>query len=169
MRRLLDYARDPGDARAARLDLRAPLAEAVALARAARRGRSIELEAREEPAWASGIEAEIVQIVLNLLLNAADAAGDGEAARVRASIERAPSGAARVLVRDNGPGVDPEHADLLFEPFFTTKPAGSGTGLGLAISARLAERSGAELRLIADPDWTIFELRFPVPQPDPDA
>ena len=40
----------------------------------------------------------------------------------------------RILISDNGPGIEPEHARHIFDPFFTTKPVGKGTGLGLSIS-----------------------------------
>ncbi|MDJ1182745.1 ATP-binding protein [Roseofilum casamattae] len=40
----------------------------------------------------------------------------------------------RIFIRDNGPGIEPEHAGRIFDPFFTTKPVGKGTGLGLSIS-----------------------------------
>jgi two-component system sensor histidine kinase PhcS len=87
------------------------------------------------------------QVLLNLLLNAADAleetgvAGPRVALRVHAQDERV-----RVVLEDNGPGFPPEHLPRLFTPFFTTKAQGKGTGLGLALSREYVEAFGGSLR-----------------------
>ena len=52
-----------------------------------------------------------------------------------------------VSVRDNGPGIPPEHLSRLFEPFFTTKPVGRGTGLGLAVSLSLIQNQGGRIEV----------------------
>jgi two-component system sensor histidine kinase AauS len=51
----------------------------------------------------------------------------------------------RLLVRDNGHGIDDEARKHLFEPFFTTKPGEQGLGLGLTLSASLAAATGGSL------------------------
>jgi two-component system NtrC family sensor kinase len=81
------------------------------------------------------------QIVINLLLNAAQAMG-GEGS-VRAATWRV-GGEVRLAVEDSGPGIPPEVMPRLFEPFFTTKE-GKGTGLGLAVSLHLAQSMGGRL------------------------
>jgi CheY-like chemotaxis protein len=57
----------------------------------------------------------------------------------------------RIVVEDNGTGMEPEVMRRAFEPFFTTKPFGSGTGLGLAVSRGLVASLGGDLRLESEP------------------
>jgi signal transduction histidine kinase len=102
------------------------------------------------PKQETAVKAEprrLGQVVLNLLLNAADAIEDAKvwdgrvAVRVEVEGERV-----RLLVEDNGPGISPEHLPKLFTAFFTTKEAGKGTGLGLALSRQYVESFGGTLR-----------------------
>lgn len=86
----------------------------------------------------------LVQVVLNLVLNAGDAVGPGGRVTVRAEgIDQA----VRITVEDDGPGVSEEVSDQLFEPFVTTKEVGKGTGLGLAVCRGLIEAAGGSIRL----------------------
>jgi PAS domain S-box-containing protein len=82
------------------------------------------------------VDAEQLQtVLLNLLLNAAQAAGAG--GRVRAEVS-SDNGLCRVAIADNGPGIPAEIRERIFEPFFTTKHR--GTGLGLPTAKRVIER-----------------------------
>lgn len=94
-------------------------------------------------------EARLGQVFLNLVLNAAQAIPEGDAAgneiRVVTSVD--PTGRVQVEIRDTGPGIPPEVLGRLFTPFFTTKPAGVGTGLGLSISHRLVTALGGEIQV----------------------
>ena len=90
------------------------------------------------------------QVLLNLLVNAADALEElppGGERSVRLEVY-GDGGEVCIRVDDSGPGLRPELRDRVFEPFFTTKPVGKGTGLGLALSREYVERYGG--RILAD-------------------
>ncbi len=70
------------------------------------------------------------------------------------------NGAARIDVRDFGPGIDGQAAQRIFEPFFTSDDA-QGSGLGLAIARELAERMDGSLEVDATPGRTTFSLELP--------
>ncbi|MGK3996518.1 ATP-binding protein [Sorangium sp. So ce1024] len=92
-------------------------------------------------------EAQLGQVILNLLVNAAQALPDGDEAgnEIRVSTAAAPQGRVRIEVRDTGPGIAPELRRRIFDPFFTTKPIGEGTGLGLAICHGIVASFGGEI------------------------
>jgi PAS domain S-box-containing protein len=92
----------------------------------------------------SGDADQLRQAVRNLLLNAADAAG--EAGRITVRVGESGEGAAWIEVEDDGIGIQPADRDRVLEPFYTTKPG--GTGLGLPIVARIIEDHHGELRLL---------------------
>lgn len=88
--------------------------------------------------------AQLVQIVLNLILNACDAMPGGGELTLRSSHD---DRVVRLEVSDTGLGVPNELAERIFDPFFTTKPQGQGTGLGLAVSRAGAREMGGDLVL----------------------
>ena len=78
---------------------------------------------------------QLTQVVINLLLNAAQAIGD-QPGHIRITSRHAPDGV-RITVEDDGPGIPREIRARIFEPFFTTKGVGKGTGIGLAMCHRI--------------------------------
>lgn len=97
------------------------------------------------------------QAILNLLINAADAVGEGGAIDIAWSPQ--PPDRFRLCVRDNGPGIPAPVLDKIFNPFFTTKE--TGTGLGLAIVHRIVEAHDGTITASNAPDGgAIFEIRI---------
>jgi two-component system, NtrC family, sensor kinase len=86
--------------------------------------------------------AGLTQVLLNLLLNAADAVAGRGRIKVGAEVDRE---RVRVDIEDSGPGVPDELKTRIFEPFFSTKPAGQGTGLGLAVCESIVTAAGGEI------------------------
>jgi signal transduction histidine kinase len=116
----------------------------IAHSTAEKRGARLEFEAdRSAPAAQAAIDpAQFKQILLNLLLNAIEAAPPGTAVRI--ACNAAPK-TIELAVSDAGAGIPPEDAVRIFEPFYTTKT--SGAGLGLAISRQLAVQAGGTLEI----------------------
>ncbi|WP_235880305.1 sensor histidine kinase [Polyangium aurulentum] len=151
LRDLLDFARPATSVRGSAIDLSAQgsvpgaIEAALSLVRPQKAMRDVAITTDVDPSLplVPLSEERLVQVLLNLLFNAADAVPkDGGVINVRA--KRAPEGV-RIEVEDNGPGVAPSIRDRLFEPFVTTKDVGKGTGLGLAVCRGLAESAGGTI------------------------
>ena len=98
-----------------------------------------------------GYEKAIETVIVNLLLNAADATPpDGT---VTLSIRCSADGkAVEIEVRDTGDGLAPELRERVFDPFFTTKGPGHGTGLGLTVCRSIVDRHGGAIAIDTPPD-----------------
>lgn len=107
-------------------------------------------------------EAQIGQILLNLLQNAFDAVVDQEGEKWVAVDIRVRQASVLISVIDSGPGIPAELRSRIMEPFFTTKPPGKGTGLGLSISRSIAEAHSGSLELGERADRTEFVLTLPL-------
>ena len=92
---------------------------------------ALELELADEPLPVEADHGQLEQVLMNLVLNAADALADGGRIVVRSG--RGDGEEVWIAVEDDGPGVPEELRGKVFEPFFTTKPSQKGTGLGLAV------------------------------------
>jgi PAS domain S-box-containing protein len=111
-------------------------------------------------------EAQICQVLLNLLQNAFDELVDLEGERWVTLDVTCCSGWVVFSVTDSGPGIAPEHRAHIMEPFFTTKPVGKGIGLGLGISRSIALEHGGTLELDQESPHTCFRLKLPAsPRP----
>lgn len=123
---------------------------------------------------------QMVQVLLNLLQNAIYAVkkkqyppGVSPAIRIDSGTR---NGMDYLLIRDNGPGVRPEHLDKLFEPFFTTKEVGEGVGLGLSICYRIVQQHGGRISVDSRyGEYCQFTIELPrreatpAPEPTPEA
>jgi C4-dicarboxylate-specific signal transduction histidine kinase/Tfp pilus assembly protein PilF len=154
----------PGEEVRQDLDLGEVLHYTVQLVRhpLSRSGISIDLVPESFPRIL-GDPNQMMQVFMNLLMNARDALEGHRSAQVwlRGGCDPR-TGEGLVWVRDNGPGVPPQLRERIFEPFFTTKPSDRGTGLGLSIIRRIMEKHGGSIRLLeAQGSGAWFELRFP--------
>ncbi|MCU0424051.1 MAG: tetratricopeptide repeat-containing sensor histidine kinase [Candidatus Kapabacteria bacterium] len=122
----------------------------------------VELDCPQELTIVGNI-AEINQVFLNLLVNAAQAAATVITIRCR-SLE---GGAVEIDVIDNGNGMESRIISRIFEPFFSTKESegdGSNSGLGLSITQQILERHSASIRVESEPGkGTTFTLCFAAP------
>jgi PAS domain S-box-containing protein len=131
-----------------------------------------------EPARIQADRGQIEQVILNLVVNARDALGQGgriviavnradaEAPRANTYGEIAPGPHVVLRVADSGCGMSEEVRSHLFEPFFTTKEADKGTGLGLSTVYGIVRQSGGHIHVDTQPGrGTTFSICLPVAQP----
>ena len=150
------------------LDLNAVVKESFAFVgkEASFQNISVELELDPSLPAFKGDRAQMQQVLLNIMSNAFDAAGQG--GRVVIATARA-GDFLEVRVTDSGPGIPREMQDRVFDPFFTTKAPGEGTGLGLSISHSIMRKLGGELTFRSPPgEGATFTARFPRFLPPPD-
>lgn len=163
IRDLLDFARDEPEAEVASCDLAEVVEDAVRLVGPQKDLRQITIERRfaEDAPRARGAAPRLAQVVLNLLLNAADVIrGEGV---ITVEVRPGDDGFVELSVSDTGPGIPASVRDHLFEPFVTSKPPGQGTGLGLAVCHTLVERLGGTIQAESPPEGGArFTVRLPV-------
>jgi signal transduction histidine kinase len=150
LRDLLDFARPttkPNHEDPQPGDLRQTIDETLALVLPQRAFRelSIVIELSDRLPLVTLARARLMQVLLNLLLNAADALPATGTIRIAASQRSDDS--VELSVADDGPGVPTEIRETLFEPFVTTKEVGKGTGLGLSVCRGLVEGAGGSITL----------------------
>lgn len=140
---LLQFARPaPPRRQAIRPDELLERALRLAAGRASERGVRLRHEAGADVPELEGDRDQLLQVLLNLLLNAVDATPQGGEVVVAA---RTDPDEVRLVVEDGGEGVPAGLRERVFDPFFTTKPG--GTGLGLSISQNILRQHGGRLRL----------------------
>jgi len=115
----------------------------------------------DEPVWAPGDADQLRQAVLNLALNAIEAAGAGDTIMVVAYEDPAPDADERIIeVRDSGAGMSTEVQEKLFQPFFTTKA--TGTGLGLAVVDNIVSAHAGRIEVDSEEGHgTVFRIVLP--------
>jgi C4-dicarboxylate-specific signal transduction histidine kinase len=147
-----------------RVDLNEAVNEVIVLARSAitENGVLVQTRLTEGPLLVQADRVQVQQVVLNLILNAVEAMASVESGPRDLLIrteQHQPSGVL-VMVRDSGPGIDPEHLERVFEAFYTTKS--NGVGMGLSICRSIIEAHGG--RLWADANearGAVFQFTLP--------
>jgi signal transduction histidine kinase len=110
-----------------------------------------------------GSEWRLVEVFLNLLVNAAQAMPEGHAAEHEIAIESRVVGDHVIVdVRDDGHGIPAEIMHRVKEPFFTTKRTGEGTGLGLSLCEGIVHSFGGTLVLESEPGCTVARVSLPI-------
>jgi two-component system NtrC family sensor kinase len=140
LRDLLNLARGPGQLQPVDLRTAAENARELACAQPSWNGCAVGVRVPANLPRVRGENHYLVQVLLNLLVNAAKAG-----ARSVEMVGRLVDGAPILEVTDDGRGLPKEAATRLFEPFFTTAPPGEGTGLGLALCHATMERFGGTI------------------------
>lgn len=106
-----------------------------------------------------GVSNQLETAIINLVVNAIHAMGQGGTLTVRSTLR---ADAVEIAVEDTGPGIPESMQASLFEPFTTTKPEGQGTGLGLSTVLMVAERHKGKIDFSSRPGaGTVFRLSVP--------
>lgn len=164
LRRILEFARRDSASEFAPVELGYLVTSSIDIARPKWQSKSRKgtIEVKVEgsgPVYVMGEQAELREVVLNLIFNAVDAMPEGGTMEIgaRAEIE---SGC--FWVADTGCGMPAETASRIFEPFFTTKGK-LGSGLGLSASHGIITRHAGEIVVVSEPgEGTRFEVRLPI-------
>jgi len=120
---------------------------------------TIEKNISNAPQMVQGNESELMQVVINILLNAYQASRQNGVIRISTYLE---DNFVVIEVRDNGTGIDEKTRPHIFEPFFTTKKAGQGTGLGLSTSRDIIKKHGGEITVTSKAgEWTAVKVALP--------
>jgi PAS domain S-box-containing protein len=109
-------------------------------------------------------EGRLAQVVLNLLVNAAQAIPEGhaDAHEIRVAT-RELNGRVLISIHDTGAGIPEDIRGRIFDPYFTTKPLGSGTGLGLSICHGIVTQLGGSLTVESTPGaGSTFTVALPI-------
>lgn len=146
LRGLVNYAR-PGPLVLSNLSLHRLVTDTLSFleGQPALRGKRAENKVPEDLPHILVDSNQLSQVLMNLLINAAEATPDGGSITISAS-KPATADGIEIRVSDTGCGIPPDIMPHVFEPFFTTKP-GKGTGLGLSISATYVRRNKGEIRI----------------------
>jgi PAS domain S-box-containing protein len=148
---LLQFAKPPAPKRTrVRTDELLDRAHRLATGRASERGITIRVSVNRDLPEPLADRDQLLQVLLNVLLNAVEATSEGGEVSATADVQAARAGRELcIVVQDGGPGVPSAIRERIFDPFFTTKPG--GTGLGLSISRNILRQHGGTLRMENEP------------------
>lgn len=171
IRRLLDFSRRQSAERAPHdLVVLADAAVEMLAPIAAKAGVKLEVAAAERPVIVMADDAQVMQVLTNLVMNALQASDGGQVVSIEvdarsasapAGVPPAPQGFSELRVRDRGEGIPADVAAHVFDPFFTSKPPGEGTGLGLPVARGIVTEHGGSLELRSDGRGTCVVVWLP--------
>lgn len=169
VRNLRDFSRVDFDDHFAAYDLREGVESTLIVARnEVKYVADVETQLEAIP-MVSCVSGEINQVLLNIIVNAAQAIRDQHRSDRGKILIRtwAEEGCVHCRVSDDGPGIKPEHVGKIYDPFFTTKEVGKGTGLGLSISYNIVVgKHGGRLEVDSRlGSGTAFTISLPVKPP----
>jgi len=162
---LKDYARTNASAHYVAADLHVGLKATLNIARNQLKNRAdVRLELGKLP-MVECAPAQIDQVFLNLLVNAAQAMPEGKMGLIQIR-SHCNDQVVWFEVQDNGPGIPAEITKKIFDPFFTTKDPGTGTGLGLSVSLNIIQQHGGTLAVDSTVGvGTTFTITLPIKHP----
>lgn len=158
--RLKDYSRQsPTDLREP-VDLNKVVSSGLAFVhhRLKKCAETFEFHPADEPVHVEGDMQRLIQVLLNLVLNACDALPD-RGGKITVQVLNGNTGPS-IEVRDNGCGINAKDLDHIQDPFFTTKRDSGGTGLGLSISSTIMKEHGGRLEFESDEGGTVVRMLF---------
>jgi two-component system, cell cycle sensor histidine kinase and response regulator CckA len=156
------FTRNPGDDGLAPLEVEKVVDTSVSIAFSALKHKAKLVREHESRLVVLGDPTRLSQVLVNLLINAAQALPEGRLENeIRLSTFEEDE-EVLIEVADNGPGIPATILPRIFEPFFTTKPVGVGTGLGLSICKNLIEHMGGVMEVETSEQGTLFRLRLHV-------
>jgi signal transduction histidine kinase len=164
LRELVNFSR-PASGERGRFPIRDVLDEALNIAKYYLRTkqRTIDVDVPDNLPALPGVRDQLVQVFLNLVLNAIDATPKGGHVELHA---RRAENWLEIAVRDDGHGIAAEHAGRIFQPYFTTKK--HGTGLGLFVTRKLLANHGGRAEFESRPgEGTVFRVFLPIQDRDP--
>jgi len=152
VRGLSAFSRADDDVRTA-IDLNRVLELALAMTSHEIRHRARLVKQLGAPPPVHANEARLGHVLINLLVNAAEAIpeGNADAHTIQVTTRADAAGWASFEIRDSGAGIARPHQARIFDPFFTTKPTGQGTGLGLSICHGIVRSLGGDITFRSDP------------------
>jgi signal transduction histidine kinase len=159
LRELINFGR-PASSQRTRIAMGEIIDEALNIAKYYKRtkGRIITPTVPPDLPPIHGVRDQLVQVLLNLVLNAIDATDKG--GRIELTVERY-AAELEVRVCDDGAGIASEHGHRVFQPYFTTKK--HGTGLGLFVTRKLVLDHGGTVNYSSRPGLgTEFSIRLPI-------
>jgi signal transduction histidine kinase len=162
---LKDYARTNAATHYVASDIQVGLKSTLNIARIQLKNRTdVRLELGKLP-LVECAPAQIDQVFLNLIVNAAQAMPEGKMGLIDIRTD-CNSEQVWIEVKDNGPGIPPEVLKKIFDPFFTTKDPGTGTGLGLSVSTNIIQQHGGTLSVDSTVGvGTTFKITLPIKRP----